>query len=48
MIIRLAVTEFVRNVEDVRSAPGTTDESMEFGNYFLVQPRAHTCDIIIV
>jgi len=47
MVIRLVVAEFFRNVRDVRPAPGTTKESMELENYFLVQPRSHKCEIII-
>jgi hypothetical protein len=47
MTIRLAVAEFFRNVKDASPAPTTTNESMEFENYFLIQPKAHKCEIII-
>jgi hypothetical protein len=45
--MRLAVAEFFKNVKDARPAPSTTDESMEFENYFLIQPKSHKCNIII-
>lgn len=28
-------------------APETTDETMEFENYFLIAPKSHKCEIII-
>ena len=41
----LGVFAFLKRCPDASIAPSTTDESMDFENYFLVAPKSHRCAI---
>nr|XP_036577843.1 cytochrome p450 [Colletotrichum truncatum]KAF6784938.1 cytochrome p450 [Colletotrichum truncatum] len=47
MELRLATAVFFRRCKGLKLAPGTTDESMEMENYFLISPRGHKCEVIM-
>jgi cytochrome P450 len=48
MELRLASAEFFRECKGARLGAGTTEESMELENYFLVTPRGHKCEVVLV
>ncbi|CZR66973.1 related to cytochrome P450 [Phialocephala subalpina] len=45
--LRLATALFFRECVGARLAGTTTDESMEMENFFLIQPKAHRCEIVL-
>ncbi|KAF8859444.1 cytochrome P450 monooxygenase [Acephala macrosclerotiorum] len=45
--LRLATALFFRECVGARLAGSTTDESMEMENFFLIQPKAHRCEIVL-
>ncbi|KAI8940226.1 hypothetical protein NX059_003930 [Plenodomus lindquistii] len=45
MELRYAVAFFFRECQGIRLAASTTQESMEFENFFLIAPKAHRCEI---
>lgn len=47
MDLRLAAVEFFRRCPGSRIAPSTTNENMEFENFFLIAPKAHRCEIVV-
>ncbi|TKA71971.1 hypothetical protein B0A49_05334 [Cryomyces minteri] len=41
----LGAFTFLKQIPDATLSPTTTDESMEFENYFLIAPKSHCCQI---
>ena len=46
MELRLGAAEFFLRCPNAKLAPGTTPESMEMENHFLIAPKSHRCEII--
>ncbi|KAF7197679.1 Cytochrome P450 monooxygenase, partial [Pseudocercospora fuligena] len=45
--LRLATAEFFRRCPGSRLAESTTEDVMEFENFFLIAPRGHKCEVVI-
>lgn len=47
MELQLATFCFFKRFPTMRLASTTSDESMEFENYFLIAPKAHRCEVTL-
>ncbi|KAF3927799.1 hypothetical protein ABW20_dc0101177 [Dactylellina cionopaga] len=46
MELRLLGAVILRSCKDAVLADSCTDESMEFENYFIIQPKSHKCELM--
>ena len=47
MELRYATSLFFRECKGIQLALGTTPESMELENYFVIVPKAHKCEVTL-
>lgn len=47
MELRLGTAVLFRKCKGLKIAPGTTDETMEMENFFMISPRGHKCEVTL-